>query len=88
MAVVIDKSFFSSIAPMKRASHMSNADIAWFIVNYDGPKGELSISDVVLTTLESSVEGLTAGEPITKEEFENQLSSYLAKREDKVIRLS
>ncbi|MFQ5707008.1 MAG: NotI family restriction endonuclease [bacterium] len=88
MAVVIDKSFFSSIAPMKRARHISNADIAWFVVNYDGPEGELRVSDVVLTTLESSVEGLTAGEPITKEEFEKELSSYLTSRKDKVIRLS
>ncbi|MFQ5864599.1 MAG: NotI family restriction endonuclease [bacterium] len=88
MAVVIDMSFFASIAPMKRASHISNADIAWFVVNYDGPQGELRVSDVVLTTLESSVEGLTAGEPITKDEFEKELSSYLATRKDKVIRLS
>lgn len=88
MAVVIDASFFASIAPMKRAPHISNADIAWFVVNYDGPNGALRVSDVVLTTLESSVEGLTAGEPITREEFEQELSSYLEKRRDKVIRLS
>jgi hypothetical protein len=88
MAVVIDKSFFASIAPMRRAPHISNADIAWFVVNYDGPQGELRVSDIVLTTLESSVEGLTAGEPITKEEFEKELSSYLAGRQDKIIRLS
>ncbi len=88
MAVVIDTSFFASMAPMKKAPHISNADIAWFIVNYDGPRGELRVSDVVLTTLESSVEGLTAGEPITREEFEGELSSYLASRSDKIIRLS
>ncbi|MCG8605202.1 hypothetical protein MJD09_09415 [bacterium] len=72
---------------MKESSDISNADIAWFVVNYDGPEGELRISEVVLTTLESSVEGLTAGEPITKEEFEEELAFYLAKRKDKVIRL-
>lgn len=33
-------------------------------VTRDGPDGELRVSDIVLTTLESSVEGLTAGEPI------------------------
>jgi hypothetical protein len=88
MAVVIDNSFFETIAPMKRSSDISNADIAWLVVNYDGPEGELRVSEVVLTTLESSVEGLTAGEPITREEFEKELASYLAKREDKVIRLS
>ncbi|HEX9654307.1 MAG TPA: NotI family restriction endonuclease [bacterium] len=88
MAVVVDREFYASIAPMKEETNISNADIAWFVVNYDGPNGELRLDVIVLTTLESSVEGLTAGVPVTKEEFERELSSYLVTKNDKVVRLS
>jgi hypothetical protein len=88
MAVVVDKPFYESISPMRSETNLSNADIAWFVVNYDGPNGELRLSEIVLTTLESSVEGLTAGLPITKEEFEMELLSYLAEKKEKVVRLS
>ena len=87
MAVVVDESFFGSIAPMKRAPHISNADIAWFIVDYTGRDGGIEVRDIVLTTLESSVDGLTAGEPLSREAFETELKSYLAARKDKVVRI-
>ncbi len=57
MAVVVDKPFYQSIAPMKRENNISNADIAWFVVSNSDPDGELRLNEVVLTTLESSVEG-------------------------------
>jgi hypothetical protein len=88
MAVVVDKPFYQSIASMKRETNISNADVAWFVVNYDGPNGELWLNEIVLTTLESSVEGLTAGVPVTKKEFEKELISYLLGKKDKVVRLS
>ncbi len=88
MAVVVDQPFYQSIAPMKQEANISNADIAWFVVSYDGPGGELRLKEVILTTLESSVEGLTAGVPVTKEEFEKELISYLVGKRDKVVRLS
>lgn len=88
MAVIVDRPFYQSIAPMKRENNISNADIAWFIVNYSGSNGELRLDEVVLTTLESSVEGLTAGVPVTKEEFEKELVSYLVGKKDNVVRLS
>jgi hypothetical protein len=83
--VVIDKPFYESIAPMKKVPHLSNADIAWIIIDFGGENGQLRVSDSLFTTLESSVEGLTAGEPIAKDEFENALHSYITKRTDKVI---
>jgi len=87
MAVVIDKSFFESIAPMKNVDSISNADIVWIIVNYDQTSNDLYIFKTVYTTLESSVEGLTAGSPISKENFEKELREYLHGKEEKLIRL-
>ena len=86
MVIVVDKPFYESIAPMKNVPSLSNADIAWFIVNYDNPKNELNIYKTLFTTLESSVEGLTSGIPISKEKFENELSAYLTSKSDKLIR--
>jgi hypothetical protein len=72
---------------MKKVSSLSNADIAWFIVNYEGKKRKLKIYTSVFTTLESSVEGLTAGKPVSKENFEIELQGYLSGKEEKLIRL-
>ena len=87
MAIVIDKSFFESIAPMKKVDSLSNADIAWFVVNYNRKSMDLEIYTTIFTTLESSVEGLTAGKPMSKENFEKELEGYLAGKEEKLIRL-
>ncbi|MEX0772817.1 MAG: NotI family restriction endonuclease [Balneolales bacterium] len=72
MVVVIDYSFFNSMAPMEREQDISNADILWLIVNYDN-KNTLYIEDKVYTTLESSVTGLTAGVPIPLDNFEEKI---------------
>jgi hypothetical protein len=87
MAVVIDKSFFKSIAPMRTINSLSNADIVWFIVKYDKDTRDLKIYKTIFTTLESSIDGLTAGEPISKENFEVELQGYLSDKEEKLIRL-
>lgn len=87
MAIVIDKSFFDSISPMKEVDSLSNADIAWFIVNYEKENRELNLFKTIFTTLESSIEGLTAGKPISKENFEKELQGYLDGKESKLIRL-
>jgi hypothetical protein len=75
LAVVVDESFFGSLGRMEATEHLSNADIAWFIAGYDvtAPRAALVPSRVVHTTLERAVEGLTAGEPLSKEQFEEQL---------------
>lgn len=87
MAVVIDNSFFNSIAPMKKVDSLTNADIAWFIINYDKSNNDLYIQEKVFTTLESSIEGLTAGNPISKENFEEELKGFLSGNKEKLIRL-
>lgn len=80
MAVVIDEAFFASLVGLERERHLSNADIAWFVVGYDTvPRGwKLSRREVVFTKLESSVKALTGGVPLSKERFEEQLRAKLA----------
>jgi len=88
MAVVVDKPFYNSSAPIQEAASLSNADIAWIIIDYNGPDGQLRVNKITYTTLESSIVGLTAGEPVTKQQFEEQITSYLKDKKEKVIRLS
>jgi hypothetical protein len=82
MAVVVDRDFYSALAPMDSVSDISNCDIAWFIVDFaersDG-RAQLTRGDVHLTTLERAVEGLTAGIPVSKDEFERRILAKLAR---------
>lgn len=87
MAIVIDKTFYESIAPMKEVNSLSNADIAWFVVNYESNTRKIKLYKIIFTTLESSVEGLTAGKPISKEKFEQELQDYLTSDSAKLVRL-
>lgn len=76
MAVVIDKAFAESLWPMRRVGHISNADIIWFIVTYDDVqegRHRLQKHDVLMTTLEDAVEGLTGGVPVTLDAFETSI---------------
>lgn len=90
MAVVVDKPFFNSLGSMTKVNHLSNADIAWYVVDYDGD-AMINIDTVVFTTLESSVEALTAGRPLSQEKFEAEFRGFLTGRtkrdRSKVIRL-
>jgi hypothetical protein len=75
MAVVIDQDFFNNMAPMEKVKDVSNCDVAWFIVRFDESQGEavLTPDKVYLTTLEQSVEGLTAGIPVSLAKFEERM---------------
>lgn len=75
MAVVIDEAFFSSLVGLEQEKHLSNSEIAWFVVGYDpAPHGwKLVRRDVVFTKLDSSVKALTGGVPLSKERFESEL---------------
>jgi len=75
LAVVVDEAFFTSLVGLEREKHLSNAEIAWFVVGYDQvPRGwKLIRRDVVFTKLDSSVKALTGGVPLSKERFEEQL---------------
>ena len=79
MAVVVDLDFWEGLGPMDQVNHVSNCDIAWFIVGYDEASGspKLVLEDVRLTTLERSVEGLTAGLPVSLEVFEQRIVTKL-----------
>lgn len=81
MAVVVDRAFFDSIGEMDHVADISNADIAWFIVRFDEQPGEkrsrMVLDDVRYTTLERSVEGLTGGKPVPKQEFERRMENKL-----------
>lgn len=79
MAVVVDVPFFQSMGKMRPVSDLSNADIVWFVVDFPRPlhggHRELAIVKEVYTTLESAIEGLTGGVPISLEEFERRIET-------------
>jgi Restriction endonuclease NotI len=75
MTVVVDRPFFDSLGTMISIAHLSNADIAWFVVDYDPDSGAMSLTERVFTTLESSVEALTAGVPMSRDAFEEEANA-------------
>ena len=79
IAVVIDEAFFGSLVGLDREKHLSNSEIAWFVVTYHpSEKGwKLAPKEVVFTRLEASVKALTGGTPLSKEAFEKQLVAKL-----------
>lgn len=81
MAVVVDRSFWNSLAPMSQVQHVSNCDIAWFVVDYNESGGtgayEIVPFGLFLTTLERAVEGLTGGFPTSLAAFENAIRDRL-----------
>jgi hypothetical protein len=84
MAVVVDKAFWESLGTMRRVQHLSNADIVWFIMDYEGPinvRYLLRSHEAVFTTLEDSVEGLTGGVPVSLEHFEQAIRQKLERHE-------
>lgn len=84
MAVVVDSSFFASLGRMDSVAHISNADIAWFVVDYDESDREavLKRGGLHLTTLERAVEGLTAGHPVSLDVFEARIKDKVSKHKD------
>ena len=81
MAVVIDEAFFGSLVSLDRERHLSNAEIAWFIVGYDPKPGGWTLvpREAVFTKLDASVKSLTGGVPLSRERFEDQLRFKLAR---------
>jgi hypothetical protein len=83
MAVVVDRGFYSALGPMELVQHVSNCDIAWFVLDIvedtEGDGAHLEGSTVHLTTLERAVEGLTAGRPVSREEFERRVLAKYAR---------
>lgn len=83
MAVVIDKSFFEALGEMREVRDVSSCDIAWFVVRFDlqGHQSAISLDSVRYTTLESAVEGLTGGEPVSQKVFEETIRQKLTEAE-------
>lgn len=92
MAVVIDKPFADSLGKFVEVPHVSNCDIIWIVVDFDSSTGQMSISRKIFTTLESSVEALTAGVPLSLDEFEGEMYKFLTGKNKqaraKVVRLT
>lgn len=92
MAVVIDKPFANSLGRFVEVPHVSNCDIIWIVVDFNTETGEMFIERKILTTLESSVEALTAGIPLSLEQFEAEMSRFLngksKQARNKVVRLA
>lgn len=84
MAVVIDRSFFQAMGKMRSVPHISNCDVAWFVVKFEEVDGayRLARDTVQYTTLEDSVEGLTAGVPVSLEVFEQRILEKLQRLSD------
>lgn len=80
MAVVVDLPFWESLGSITEVDHVSNCDIAWFVMKYrhDGTRFQMEPAGVHLTTLERAVEGLTGGKPTSLSEFEKTLRAKLA----------
>jgi hypothetical protein len=81
MAVLIDSEFWKSLGPMTEVNHMSNCDVAWFVVGYtySANAWHLQPGEVHYTTLDRAVEGLTGGVPVSLKEFEAALMAKLAR---------
>ena len=80
MTVVVDRSFFLAMGKMRTVPHISNCDVAWFVVKYEetaNGRYRLVPDGVQFTTLEDSVEGLTAGVPVSLEVFEKRIMAKL-----------
>jgi len=77
MAVAVDSGFFGALSPMQAVGDVSNCDIAWFVLDIleedDSDRAHLVRNTTHLTTLERAVEGLTAGTPVSREEFERRI---------------
>ncbi len=83
MAVVVDRRFFEAMGMhrMETVRHVSNCDVAWFVVDYKEEKGKARLirHRVYFTTLERSVEGLRAGIPTDLATFEERIEAKFQK---------
>lgn len=81
MAVVVDRDFLNAMGPMEEVDDLSNADIAWFTVNFEENPStgrfRLVRDRASFTTLERATEGLVAGFPVPLSEFEDRLRARL-----------
>lgn len=79
--VVVDRSFFADMADMRETNDLSNSDIVWFVVDFAEDDGGIQLVEhsVHYTTLETAVEGLTAGQPVSLGTFEERIRQKLGR---------
>ena len=79
MAVVVDRMFFDAIGDIAEVADLSSADIIWFVVDFApaGSRAEIKLDSARFTTLESTVEGLTAARPVSLGVFESRIRAKL-----------
>ncbi len=90
MAVVVDQPFWESFGGIDEVDHVSNCDIAWFVMKYrhDGTRFHLEPDRLHLTTLDRAVEGLTGGKPTSLYDFEQTLRAKLEDSPPCLVRAS
>jgi hypothetical protein len=84
VVIVIDRFFFDNMNSLDDAysrardarARRDNADIVWFVVDYD-EQLRLRAGQVIYTTLDSSRRALNATEPLAKVDFTNNLKSVI-----------
>lgn len=97
VVVVVDRFFFNNMNSLidayprakTDAERRDNADVVWFIIDYD-EKLNMFADRVVYTSLESSRHALNATEPLSKGDFTKNLKQVIDKsaRNNKVFRTS
>jgi len=77
MVIVVDQPFFLSMGEMRKVSDITDSDIVWCVVDFINTVGskinQIEIIDTFYTTLESAIEGLTGGTPVSLGEFEERI---------------
>jgi len=97
VVVVVDRFFYENMNALEDAfprarddiERRSNSEVTWFVVDFDDELN-LSASNIVFTTLESSRRALNATEPLSKEEFTRVLKAVIGdnSRTHKVFKAS
>lgn len=97
VVVVVDRFFYNNMNtladPSPRAKsdreRRENADVAWFVVDFDSNL-RLTKGEVVFTSLDSSRTALNATEPLSKADFTFNLRAVMgdARRRNKVFKAS
>src|SRR5438034_898852 len=79
MAVVIDEDFFNQLGSMRESNDLSNAELAWFVVQYveQGQKISLQPRRVFITRLKDAMEWLIAAVPLPKPKFDKAIRAKL-----------
>lgn len=79
MAIVVDQAFYYSmgLGDVETVDDVSNADIAWLVVDFEENSSSDEISlrqhQTFFMTLEEAVKGLTGGTPVTISQFEARI---------------